>query len=100
MTLTPITRPIRRLLRDLELVIEIRTDGLAIRGHRKRKWHVLTWQQILSLLADEVDRRARRRDEETPIIREAEHRQGEETLARMTRRENRNRQTKKEPSPC
>lgn len=69
--LIELRRPIRRRLGDL--VIEIRPDGLTLRGRRRRNPRTYSWEQIASL-AEAGD---------LEVIRETETAAGRRELARI-----------------
>jgi len=54
-SLTTLNRPIvRRLIReDVALVVRITNAGIELRGYRRRRWRVVTWERIASLTTGE-----------------------------------------------
>lgn len=65
-------RPVTRRIPNLNLIVQVKVDGLLLRGFRRRKSKLVTWEQIASLA-----------DESQPIIRSCEEADGRRTLEWM-----------------
>lgn len=70
--ITSLSKPITRRIRDRRLIVRLTKDGLSFRGHHKRKWRKVTWEQIASLS-----------NEDEPVLMKPEQSGGRKTLAAM-----------------
>ena len=72
MIITPLTRPIVRKIG--KLVVKLAPGGLSIRGHRRRKWRFIPWEQVAAATSHE----------EAPLIFLSEFQDGEAKLLEIT----------------
>ena len=70
--LSTLKRPVTRRIPNRNLVVQVAVDGLLLRGFRRRKSKLVTWEQIASLA-----------DKSQPIIRSCEEADGRRTLEWM-----------------
>ncbi len=70
--LTTLDRPLIRRIGGSRLIVRISPRGLEIRGYRRRRWRLFTWEQIATLAP-----------ESQPVTRQAERAEGRRLLARL-----------------
>ena len=70
--LSILKRPVTRRIPNRNLVVQVTVNGLLLRGFRRRKSKLVTWEQVASLA-----------DESQPIIRSCEEADGRRTLECM-----------------
>lgn len=72
MVVTKLTRPLDRRIGNL--IVRVSDRGVAIRGHRRRRWKFVTWEQVAA--ASSV--------EEQALCVLAEIAEGKRALSKMT----------------
>ncbi len=70
--LSLLRRPLSRRLPNSTLVVSITAEGVIIRGYRRRKHKLVTWEQIASLADDSL-----------PVIQSCEREDGRRVLQAM-----------------
>lgn len=85
-----ITKLKKRLIRRIDkLIIRIEFDGLYLRGHKKKKWKFITWEQIAAAIVD---------PEEMPMVVAGDIAEGKQVLKLMTTPKNNNAKKKSKAS--
>jgi len=75
MPVTELTKPLRRRIGDL--VVELTTDGLRVRGKHKQTWVEFRWVRVLSLSGEAEA-------EQLPALTAMELAEGKRVHARLT----------------